>query len=1090
MDSNSKIPNPNSKIIRILLIEDNPGDADLIEAMLLRANVQFELECVQRLAAGIARLITANFDVILLDLGLPDSQGLGSLGKLNEIGPKAPVIVLTGLADEEIGARAVMEGAQDYLIKGQVDHNLLSRAIRHAIERAKLESEREQYFKFFQTSADLMCIADSSGTFIKTNPAFTETLGYTEAELAAKPFLEFVHPDDKQATLEEMASQLRRGFTLNFENRYVRKDGSLRWLSWRAIHKKEEGTTYATARDITEQKRLEEAIDIQAKQFETFFDNSITPLAFLDRDFNFIRVNQAYASAGKRAVSEFPGHNHFEFYPSDAEVIFAEVVRTGKAFQTFARPFIYPDHPERGTTYWDWTLMPILDNQGQVEFLAFSLVDVTEQKKAAQERETLLRRKEGINLLQRSLLVPATQEQKLKSITDAIVRFFDADFCRIWLIRPGDLCEHCIHAGGRAEPHLCRDPARCLHLLASSGRYTHTDGKVHRRVPFGCYKIGQIAAGEEPKLLTNDVVNDPHVHNHEWAGELGLVSFAGYQLRVPDGQTIGVMALFAKHPISADEDSMLEGLSSTVAMVVQQTTAEAALKSSEAFIKDILASVDEAFVVVDREYRILTANRAYCEQIGEALANVIGRHCYEISHQATEPCRSTEYVCGCKHTFATGEPSVTLHIHTDVHGRPRQVEVKTYPMKDESGQVVSVIEVINDITEKSVLEGQLRQSQKMEAIGTLAGGIAHDFNNILTAILGFGEIVMEQLPEGSQLREDQAHVVAAGKRARDLVKQILTFSRRSEQELRPLLIQFVVKEALKLLRASIPASIEIREDIDVNCGAVLADPGQIHQVVMNLCTNGYQAMRESGGVLAVSLKSVAVPAEATKLTGNLHPCPHLCLEVADTGSGMSRAVRERIFEPYFTTKGKGEGTGLGLSLVHGIVVGLGGGVSVSSEPGRGTTFKVYLPLIAAEISGAVEEESEALPGGNESIMVVDDEEIITDLERKILTGLGYRVTVCADGEQALLAFRDQPAGFDLILTDMTMPKLNGNELAREILRVRPGLPIILCTGFSDLIDAKKAKELGIREFLQKPVERGELAKAVRRALDGAAIEDT
>ncbi|MBI5075342.1 MAG: response regulator [Nitrospirae bacterium] len=242
---------------KILLIEDNPGDTDLIEEMLTAAKVSFELTRVDRLSDGIEQIQSEDYSVILLDLGLPDSQGLETLTKLNKNGPKAPIIVLTGLADETIGTQAVKDGAQDYLIKGQIDHKLLSRAIKHAIERAKLEFEREQYFKFFQTSTDLMCIADPNGSFIKTNPSCSETLGYTEAELVSKPFIEFVHPDDKQATLDEMARQLRIGYSLNFENRYVHKDGSLRWLSWRAIYNKDDGITYATARDITERRSLE-----------------------------------------------------------------------------------------------------------------------------------------------------------------------------------------------------------------------------------------------------------------------------------------------------------------------------------------------------------------------------------------------------------------------------------------------------------------------------------------------------------------------------------------------------------------------------------------------------------------------------------------------------------------------------------------------------------------------------------------------------------------------------------------------------------------------------------------------------------------
>ncbi len=417
-------------------------------------------------------------------------------------------------------------------------------------------------------------------------------------------------------------------------------------------------------------------------------------------------------------------------------------------------------------------------------------------------------------------------------------------------------------------------------------------------------------------------------------------------------------------------------------------------------------------------------------------------------------------------------------------GSLKHVHERCVTKYDELGQPIFSRGTVQDITGQTRLEGQLRQAQKMEAIGTLAGGIAHDFNNILTAILGYGEIVLESLPEDSDIREDQEQVVRAGNRAKELVKQILTFSRAGEQELRPLLVQFIIKEALKLLRASLPTTITIASTIDTTVGPVMADPGQIHQVVMNLCTNAYHAMRESGGTLTVSLK----PAELTKAEvsqrGLLVAGRHAVLEVSDTGCGMEKAIQERIFDPYFTTKGKGEGTGLGLAVVHGIVTNLHGEISVTSEPGQGSSFKVSLPVIKFQEHGSLVEKTEPLPRGNERILVVDDDPAIVRLEREMLESLGYRVTVFGDSAQALRALRKSPQDFDLLLTDMTMPRLTGAELAGEVLRLRPGLPIILCTGFSELINAEKAKDLGIREFMLKPLEKGALAKAVRRVLDG------
>jgi PAS domain S-box-containing protein len=521
----------------------------------------------------------------------------------------------------------------------------------------------------------------------------------------------------------------------------------------------------------------------------------------------------------------------------------------------------------------------------------------------------------------------------------------------------------------------------------------------------------------------------------------------------------------------------------TLCNISERKRAEVALQDSERFMDNILANIDEAIVVIDGNHRIQLANRAYCEQAGKSPANIIGRHYQEISPYDNLPRQGLDHTGQLNTTFASGAPTFSTHTHIDAQGKTRQVETRSYAMKEGLGGVPFVIEVITDITDRIAIEAQLRQAQKLEAIGTLAGGIAHDFNNILSAIIGYGEIVMEELPPGSSLREEQAYVIMAGKRARDLVKQILTFSRRTEQQLEPQLLQSIVGETLTLLRASLPSTIAIKEMIDVNCGPVLAGSIQIHQVVMNLCTNAFQAMRETGGGLTITLKSVNLAEAQVTNSGSLTPGRYAVLEVADTGDGMSKAVQERIFEPFFTTKEQGHGTGLGLAVVHGIVIELGGAISVASAPDRGTTITVYLPLLENEVPVEPSIQNKELPRGTESVLVVDDQEIIVLMHRHILENLGYRVEAFTDSEHALQAFRENPDRFDLLLTDMTMPNLTGAELAVEVLRLRPSMPIIICTGYSELIDEGMAKALGVREFLQKPLEKIELAQAVRKVLD-------
>ena len=379
------------------------------------------------------------------------------------------------------------------------------------------------------------------------------------------------------------------------------------------------------------------------------------------------------------------------------------------------------------------------------------------------------------------------------------------------------------------------------------------------------------------------------------------------------------------------------------------------------------------------------------------------------------------------------------------------------------------------------LEALLRQAQKLEAIGTLAGGIAHDFNNILGAIIGFSEMSIFDTEKNSMLHHNLQQVLRASHRAKDLVKQILAFSRNSDRNKKIIELTPIIKEVLQLLRASLPTTIEIRQNIGSDLGYLLADPSQIHQVMMNLCTNSAHAMEKAGGVLEVNFNSLDLGASDLVRFPDLRPGRYVILIVRDTGHGMDPTTMERIFDPYFTTKSKDEGTGLGLAVVHGIIKGHDGGIHIISKPGKGTSFEILLPVTASEIM-AEPAQLATLPAGNEKILFVDDEKALIKLGENMLIRLGYRVVTKTNPIEAFETFRDKPDQFDLVITDMTMPDMTGDILAKKIMKIRPNIPIILSTGFSRRITPEKAKEIGIKEFLMKPLTHRALAKAVREAL--------
>ncbi len=517
--------------------------------------------------------------------------------------------------------------------------------------------------------------------------------------------------------------------------------------------------------------------------------------------------------------------------------------------------------------------------------------------------------------------------------------------------------------------------------------------------------------------------------------------------------------------------------------ISERKKSQKALIDSHVRFLMVLDSIDADIYVSDLEtYEVLLTNRHMRESFGEDL---VGKTCYQVFRNETVPCShctndklldfdgSPAGVCVWE-----GKNPITGKWYINYDRAIKWVDGRFVRL-----QIATDITRIKDLEKESLrIQAQLQQAQKMEAIGTLAGGIAHDFNNILSAVIGYTEIALADISEGTSQHRNLQEVLKAGSRARDLVKQILTFSRQTEQELKPVQINQIIRETLKLLRASLPTTVKISHDIQSDA-AVLADPTQIHQVIMNLFTNAAHAMRATGGQLKIDLTDVLLGGNFIEQHPYLSPGAYVKLTVTDSGHGMEKAILDRIFDPFFTTKDRGEGTGMGLAVVLGIVKSHGGTITVDSEPEKGSTFNVFLPIIMQEVDHDIRSK-EPVPTGTERILFIDDEKSLVDLGQQILERLGYDVTIRTSSVEALELFMEQPDKFDLVITDMTMPNMTGDDLAARLMNIRADVPVILCTGYSERISRERAHELGIKEFILKPIVMRELAKTVRGVLDG------
>ncbi|MCF8130722.1 MAG: PAS domain S-box protein [Deltaproteobacteria bacterium] len=557
------------------------------------------------------------------------------------------------------------------------------------------------------------------------------------------------------------------------------------------------------------------------------------------------------------------------------------------------------------------------------------------------------------------------------------------------------------------------------------------------------------------------------------------------RFRHKDGQEVWTQV--SATPI-LDSAGHFAGSHALLTDITDRKRTEESLKFEKERAQQYLDVAGVMLIAIDTDRKVTLINPKGCEILGYPKEEIIGKDWFNhflFSENVNE-------VKGVFDQILSGNIELVRYYENPVKtrvGDHRLVAWHNSLLKDSQENIIGLFSSGEDITEQKRVEAeherlrsQLAQSQKMEAIGTLAGGIAHDFNNILGIILGNAELAMDDVPDSNPARNNLDEVRKACLRGKDVVSQILAFSRKSEFEQKPFNIASVVTESLKLLRASIPTSVDIRPNISNDIEDILGDPTQIHQIMINLCTNAAHAMEDAGGTLEVVLENTELHEEKAYGYTELKPGPYVQLRVSDTGFGMSPEVMERIFDPYFTTKDVGKGTGLGLSVVHGIVNSHKGGISVESEAGKGTTFNLLFPAVE-RLMPQKPKKLEDLPTGEERILFVDDEESLVSLSHQRLERLGYNVKSTTKPVEALEWFKADPDQFDVIITDMTMPRMNGDRLAVEVLKIRPHMPVIICTGYSERMSAKKADALGVSKYIEKPIDLRNLARSVREVLD-------
>ncbi len=860
-------------------------------------------------------------------------------------------------------------------------------------------------------------------------PGIEELIGVS-AEKVMETFdgiTKVVCPKDKKELLRRFIVSGKKSSPVSFEFRIVHSiNKEERWIETRATPEKQKDGTlcwYGFFHDITTRKENERTLAERTAQMQSFF-SALPDLVWLkDPQGRHLACNESYVQFLNRPLEEIIDKVDHDLLPlplaKQCEKSDQEAISAGGLTITKERM----SRPDGTEMIFEIRKSPIYDENGYLNALMGIGRDIT---RSVQMQEDLAKREEAFRAL-------------AENSPDSITRF-DLE-CRRTYVNPTfeRLC------GTSSEKVLGRKPSQSTPVADScSIQFEKNLNKVIRSGEGMTMEVEYVKASMEKGF-----------------GHLNIVPEFG-----EDGKVISVL--------SVGRD------------ISERKQNEEKLREREQFVRTILDSVEEGIVVVDPSFHFRVVNKAFCNMEGKrSEQELLEKHCYE-RRGFTRPCFEEGEECIVQRCFETRQGQANEILRSDL-GKGIYMEEKAYPLTDASGAIVAVIKTLVDVTEKRRLDEQLQQVRKMEAIGMLAGGIAHDFNNILASIFGYCELVMLEDDLSSEVRKNLYSLIQAARRAKELIRQILSFSRQTSEELKPVQPGPIFKEVLKMLRSSLPASIHIEQYLEAS-DLIMGDTSKLHQIIMNLCTNAFQAMEKNGGTLMVSLKRMAIDEKSDVFAQGVATGVYLQLTVSDTGCGVDPENLGKIFDPYFTTKGKTEGTGLGLAVVAGVVEKFNGKVLVDSILGEGTSVCVYLPVLESNTMKRINDELRitvplSFEKSNRHIVAVDDEKDMCQVYKKLLTKCGYKVSVFSSSEEALAMISQDPSEIDLLVTDLTMPNLDGLSLCRRLFNVRASLPVILCSGHGTVESVKQAMSLGVKKFLQKPFQQEELVRAIRTLLD-------